>query len=114
MPAEPTSVTIAIATLSAFTLSLLGVDYYSLLWALIGALLALYQSEPMRKWRTMWFIALSTLVGAACGTGGYEVVASNSRPVLIVLSLVAGYGAQLIVTALLGAGVKRIEKLGGD
>lgn len=99
---------------SAITLALLGVDYYSLIWGLVGALLALYQAEPMGRMRSMIFISLSTLVGAACGTGATELVASASRPVLIVSSLVSGYGAQLIVTALLGAGVKRIDKLGGD
>lgn len=113
--AEPTTTAgLIVGAISMATLALLGVDYYSLLWALVGALLALYQSESMGKVRTVIFILLSTLIGAACGTGALAFVNSESRPLLILASLVAGYGAQIVVTALLNAGVKRIEKLGGQ
>lgn len=113
MPEPTTSASVIVGAISMATLALLGVDYYSLLWALVGALLALYMAEPMGKVRTVCFIALSTLIGAACGTGAMAAIASDSRPLLILSSLVAGYGAQIVVTALLSAGVRRIERLGG-
>lgn len=64
--------------------------------------------------RSVIYIALSTLVGAACGTGALSSISSTSRPLLIIGSLVGGFGAQVIVTALLRASLKRIEKLGGE
>ncbi|WP_137860808.1 hypothetical protein [Variovorax sp. 3P27G3] len=114
MPEPTTTVAGAIAAgASAISLALLGVDYYSLIWGMVGALLALYQAAKMGRVRSVIFVSLSTLVGAACGTGALSTFQSESRPLLIVCSLVAGFGAQLIVTALLRAGINRIDKLGG-
>ena len=98
---------------STVTLALLGVDYYSLIWGMVGALWALYQAEKMGRVRSVTFITLSTLVGAAIGNVALWAMASTSRPLLIVCSLVAGFGAQVIVQALLRAGLRRIESLGG-
>lgn len=115
MPEPTTTGVHALAlALSTISLALLGVDYYSLLWSLVGALLALFQAEKMGRVRSVIYIALSTLVGAACGTGALSSISSTSRPLLIIGSLVGGFGAQVIVTALLRASVKRIEKLGGE
>lgn len=114
MPEPTTTVAGAIAAgASAISLALLGVDYYSLIWGMVGALLALYQAAKMGRVRSVIFVSLSTLVGAACGTGALSTFQSESRPLLIVCSLVAGFVAQLIVTALLRAGINRIDKLGG-
>jgi hypothetical protein len=115
MPAPTITTADAIAAgASTITLALLGVDYYSLIWGMVGALLALYQAEKMGRVRSVIFISLSTLVGAACGTGALHTLESTSRPLLIVLSMVAGFGAQVIVTALLRAGLNRIDRLGGQ
>lgn len=125
---EPTSTTSAAAGMiagnaSTITLALLGVDYYSLIWSMVGTLLALYQAEKMGRWRSIFFVVLSTLIGAALGTLGAAVVAyfvaddkiiaAAGRPLLMGASLLAGFGAQLIVTALLRAGLSRIDRLGG-
>lgn len=115
--AEPTttlSAAAVAATISGFTSALLGVDYYSLIWGMVGALLALYQASPMGKVRSVVLVSISTLAGAACGTGAVDVMGSESRPLLIVASLVAGFGAQRIVAALLQTTLNRIEKLGGQ
>lgn len=115
MPEPTTTLAGAIAAgASTITMALLGVDYYSLIWGMVGALLALYQAEKMGRIRSVIFISLSTLVGAACGTGALDAIKSESKPLLIVFSLVAGFGAQVIVTALLRAGINRIDKLGGQ
>jgi len=115
LPEPTTTIAGAIAAgASTITMALLGVDYYSLIWGMVGALLALYQAEKMGRIRSVIFISLSTLVGAACGTGALSTLQSESRPLLIVFSLVAGFGAQVVVTALLRAGINRIDKLGGQ
>lgn len=113
---EPTTSTVLAAVaggISTITLALLGVDYYSLIWSMVGTLLALYQAERMGRLRSVIFVVLSTLIGAALGSGLMDFWGSSSRPVLIAVSLVSGFGAQLIVTALLRAGINRIERLGG-
>ena len=119
---EPTTFAAGvIATASTVTLAILGVDYYSLIWAMVGALLALYQAEKMGRIRSVLFVVLSTLIGAALGTVsavGLQRMAptlfTELRPLLIAASLIAGFGAQLIVTALLRASLSRIGRLGGD
>ena len=112
---EPTTTTVSVlaATASTISLALLGVDYYSLVWAMFGAMLAVYQSEKLGRVRAVAFVFLSTLIGAACGTAVLEWAASTSRPLLILASLVAGSGAQLLVKALLQASLRQIGKLGG-
>lgn len=116
MPEPTTTLSAAAvaAAISGVTSALLGVEYYSLIWGMVGALLALYQAAPMGRLRSVIFVSISTLVGAACGTGAVDSIGSDSRPLLIVASLVAGFGAQLIVTALLRSALSRIEKLGGQ
>ena len=116
MPTEPTTGAHAIAlTVSTASIALLGVDHYSLIWGMVGALTALFVKEDsMGRVRSVIYIALSMLVGAAVGTGVLSFFNSESRGMLIVASLIAGFGAQKIVTALLSAGIARIEKIGGD
>lgn len=112
--AEPTSTAgVIVATVSATTLTLLGVGYYALIWAFVGSLLALYQTAPMGRIRTVVFIFLSTLIGAACGTAFPGYFGSESQPMLIISSLVAGAGAQLIVASLLNSFLTQINRFGG-
>lgn len=115
MPPEPTTTKAIVTGLSGVAMSLLGVDYYSLIWGMVGALWALFlTTERMGRIRSVIYIALSTLIGAAVGTGVVSFMSSDSRALLIVFSLVVGFGAQRIVTALLKVGVDRIEKMGGQ
>lgn len=109
---EPTSFAAgAITTASALTLAVLGVDYYSLIWSLVGTFGALYWREQrVGSIRSVLYVALSTLVGAAIGTALMAGAGSTSRPILILLSLVCGFGAQAILTALLEAGLERIKR----
>lgn len=115
---EPTStagVNALVLAISAATMALLGVDYYSLVWGMFGAQVALFQNQAtMGRVRALVYVALSTLVGAAVGTGTAAFLASKSQPLLILVSLVGGFGAQKIVTALLDAGLARVKKMGGE
>lgn len=101
------------AALSGITLALLGVDYYALLWGLVGAVLALGQAAPMTRGRAVAYVVLSALVGAALGHALISFTGSISRPMLILGSLVGGAGAQIIIAALIKAVVTRVEKTGG-
>lgn len=117
MPPEPTTTLTAAAVaaaISGFTSALLGVDYYSLAWGMIGALWALYQTPPAGRVRSVIFVSLSTLAGAACGTAALEAIGSESKPLLILASLVAGFGAQSLLSALLRSTLRRIDKTGGQ
>lgn len=115
--AEPTSTAAAAATYAAaasgVTLALLGVDYYSLLWGMVGAFLALGSAGSMGRRRAIVYVVLSTIVGAAIGNAAVAFFQVSSRPLLIIGSLVGGAGAQLLVAAMLKAAIARIEKLGG-
>ncbi len=113
---EPTTLTAGTlaAAASAITLALFGVDYYSLLYGFVGALLALSEAGTMGRRRAVIYVALSTLVGGAFGNAAVTFFGSTARPFLILGCLIGGAGAQLLVSALLTAALKRIEKLGGQ
>lgn len=108
------------AAASAVSLALFGVDYYSLLYALIGALMALARSDQMSRGRAVLYVLLSTFAGAVIG----NVVASYwehpTRIALIALCLVGGLIAQVVATVILRVApgltekaVRRIERAFG-
>lgn len=113
---DPTTSTVTAwaAALSGVTLAIFGVDYYSLLYGLVGAMMAMHQAETMARTRAVLYVALSTLVGAALGNGALALFGSTSKPLLIVGCIVGGAGAHVIVAALLRLALKRIDKPEGD
>lgn len=94
-------------------LTLLGVDYYAMIWAFFGSLVALTQTQRMTRGRAVLFVLLSTLVGAALGTAAFAYLAVQPKAILLVTSVVGGFGFQLILAALTQAVVARIKTLGG-
>lgn len=107
---EPTSSTAAVvATISAITLALLGVQYYALLWAFVGAMVALIQSASMTRGRACVYVLLSTLAGAALGQAAVAWVGSEQRALLVAASLLGGVGAPLVVSSLLRAALRLID-----
>lgn len=92
------------AAVSTVTLAVLGVDYYSLLYGLVGALLALSQAGAMGRGRAIVYVSLSTLVGAVIGNFVVAYLDSKSRHILIFGCLIGGILAQVIVAAVLKAG----------
>ncbi len=111
---EPTSSTVATwaATLSGITLALFGVDYYSLLYGLVGAMMAMHLAQAMGRARAVVYVVLSTLAGAALGHGALALFDSTSKPLLIVGCIVGGAGAHLIVLGLLKVALARIDSFG--
>jgi hypothetical protein len=109
---EPTTqtATALAASLSGITLALLGVDYYSLLYAFVGALFALYEAERMGRGKAVLFAVLSTLAGAVMGSllpqlvgswAGAQISPGAARLLLMAGSIVCGFGMQSILARLL-------------
>lgn len=111
---QDSSVAVFVAAASQVLLALFGVDYYAMLWAFVGSLLALSQVKKMTRSRAIVYVLLSTLVGAALGTGCVVFFEVKARAALLVTSLVGGAGSQLFVTALIQGALFRIKStLGG-
>lgn len=102
-----------VGAISSATVTLLGVDYYAVLWGFVGAMLALTQVERMERRRALVYVALSTLIGAACGTAAIAYTNQPVRAFLILASIVGGFGANVIISALLQVALNRIKGLGG-
>lgn len=102
---EPTSASLAALTaaLSAVTMAMFGVDYYSLLWGLVGAMFAASFAGSMGSGRAILYVLLSTLTGAVLGNLVTAYFQLQNRIVLIGLCLVGGLIAQAVATAIFKA-----------
>lgn len=107
---EPTTQTIAAlaASISGISLALLGVDSYSLLYGMVGALFALFEAERMGRLRAVVFVVLSTVGGAALGEGLLSITVIHSKTLTFVGCIVCGYGTQAILARLLRRSLDRI------
>lgn len=105
MQPDPTSASAAAfsAAASAISMALFGVDYYSLVWGFLGALLALTQAARMERMQAMVYVTLSTFVGAMCGSFVTDYYSLKSRLWLLALCLFFGLVAQAIVAAVFKA-----------
>jgi peptidoglycan/LPS O-acetylase OafA/YrhL len=103
-PTGSTAVAAMAALASTATMALFGVDYYSLLYALIGALFALASAEQMGRVRAVAFVLLSTLAGAVIGNAVAGYVEHPTRVQLFAMCLVGGLVAQIVATGILKAG----------
>lgn len=135
--AEPTSTTVAAlaASLSGVTLALLGVDYYSLLYGMVGALFAVVHANNIAptpppatpdvlsnvarvtkiivgSGRVVIYVAFSTLAGAVIGNAAVALIGGSNRSLIILGCLIGGAGAQAVVSATLNAALARIKRLG--
>lgn len=110
---EPTTFTAGAITaaISAATMAFFGVDYYSLLYGVIGALLALPHVEQMGRVRAMVFVILSTLAGAVIGNGFVLWIDTKSRGALFLSCLVGGLAAQAMAGQLLKSVPRLAEAL---
>lgn len=115
-PATATTAASLAAAVSGVTLAMLGVDYYSLLYGMVGAFLALGSTETMGRGKAVVYVVLSTIVGAALGNLAVLVLApaTQARAPLIVGCMLGGYGAQALASTLLKAALKRIDAIGGS
>lgn len=109
---EPTTTTAAIASgLSAFTLALFGVDYYALVWGLVGAMFAQGMTSTMTRKQAIIYVSLATFSGAAIGTGFQALFfGSTNKPVLVLFSLAGGFAAQKILDGVVSLITRRLEE----
>lgn len=107
---DPMSQTLTawVAALSGITLALFGVDYYSLLYGMVGSMFAVYQAESMPRLRAMVFVVLCTIIGAALGNGALAFFGTSNKPLLLVVCIVGGYGAQALLGRLLKTALGRM------
>jgi hypothetical protein len=102
-----------VATVSATLLAVFGVDYYSLLGGLVGAMLALGASQSMSRGGAVLFVMLSMFAGAVIGSVAATYFAHPPRALVIGLCIVGGVVAQAIASALLAA-APRLTKAAAD
>lgn len=109
---EPTTAATLAAAASGITLALLGVDYYSLLGGLLGAMLAMSQTDAsVSRWKSIGSVVLTCLVGAILGSAAIALLGGHaSRAVLVAVSLVCAAGAQRLVARLLALFESKIDK----
>ena len=112
---EPTNfVAVAVTAVSAVTMSLLGIDYYGIVWALLGALYNVYNRQNAdSKIRTTAFVLLSTIVGAGLGLAAASLMHVTVQIVVSVCCAVGGYATQAILDALKKSTASRIDQAGG-
>lgn len=90
-----------VGALSAMLLALFGVDYYSLLGGLVGAMVALGGVARMSRLGSVAFVLLSTFIGAVIGSVAAGYLAQPSRVLVIMLCIAGGIVAQALASVLL-------------
>ena len=115
---EPTTtIASSVAAVSMMTTALFGFDYHSMVWGLLGALIAARQG-PSSEWlRAMAAALLSMLVGAAFGEAAIAGLAlifpgGNVKPILFFACIIGGYGGATLVIRCLDAVFARVKVLG--
>lgn len=95
--------------ISAALISLFGLNYYAMVWAFIGALVALTKSAKMTRLRAVFYVIFSTFIGALLGTAAGEYFTLSSRTSIAFLSLLGGMGWQGMIAVLLQVAEGRIR-----
>jgi hypothetical protein len=103
IPETSVGVAAAVGAFSAALFALFGVDYYSLLGGLVGAMLALGGAARMSRAASIAFVLLSMFVGAVLGNVVATYIGHPPRAVLILLCIVGGIVAQAFSAAVLTA-----------
>lgn len=116
---EPTiaaGITAFAATLSAVSLTLLGVDYYAIVWGLLGALSKLALThEQTTSLRACLAVGASTVLAAGMAhvlADAVSATGSGTRGALVSSALLIGFGAQIFVAQAVEAIAARIQRFG--
>lgn len=89
---------------SASLIALFGFNYYAMVWAFVGALVALTKSDKVPHWgRAVFFVLLSTFIGALISTAFAEFMKITTRSVIAILALLGGVGWQGFIALLIKA-----------
>lgn len=113
---EPTTTGAAAfaASISAFSLALIGIDHYAIVWGLIGALSRLaFTEEQLPAMRAAVTVGASTALAAGLAHGIAALAPTESvRNALIFSAVVIGFGAQAIAKTAVEALLARLKKFG--
>lgn len=104
------------AWLTSVVLALTGVDYYALLGAFGGVLLMLgsLRAQTVGTVRIVLTVAITSLTAGVMGQGLADLLHLNTRPVLMLFSLLFGAAGQIGVQTAVEALLARVKKLGGE
>lgn len=99
-----------VGVISAALVALFGLNYYAMVWAFVGALVALTKSEKMTRLFAVIHVLLSTFIGALLGTAGGEYLGITQRSAIAVMSLLGGVGWQGIIALFLKVAEGRLKQ----
>lgn len=112
---ESTTTAAIIAAISAWLLSVLGVEYYALLYATIAASsMLLFSNAKTSRKKALMVTLSSALLGAAMGTALAEHLNAGSRSMLMLSCILCASGTRPLIAAGVNALVARIEKTAGS
>lgn len=115
---EPTTTTTTVAIFTAIvsstTLAILGVDYNSLVGALVGAIFALSVGPATGSptYRIVLKVMLTTLAAAMLGSGIAALVTTLNK-IIIAICFVCGAGIQVIVATAISSLASFVKKIFG-
>jgi hypothetical protein len=113
-PSSPVLAPAGAAWVTAVVLSYLGVDYYALLGAFGGVLLTLGNQRAVPLLRAVGTVAITCFAGGVLGQGLASLLHLDSRPALMLFSLLFGGAGQVGVQAAIDALLARVKSLGGS
>lgn len=114
---DPTSTPVAAAGASwliAMVLAYFGIDYFALFAALAGVLVTLGNMKALGVLRMVGTVVVMTVAAAIMGQGLADIFHMNTRPAVMVFSLLFGGAGQVGIQAAIGAMLSRLKKLGGE
>jgi hypothetical protein len=113
-PATSTGAVAIAASLSAISIALIGVDYYAVVWGMLGALVRLaFDDKPTNTVKSAIAVAASTVAASATAHGLAEMASTpGSRGALVSSAFFIGFGAQLFLQSAVEAAAKRLQKFG--
>src|SRR3954463_16089600 len=98
-----------VSAVSAALIALFGLNYYAMVWAFVGALVALMKSEKTTRMRAIFYVLFSTFIGALLGTACAEFFKINLNSAISIMSLLGGVGWQGIIAILLKVAEGRLR-----
>jgi len=88
----------AIGQISIGLGALLGLNYYSLVWAFVGAFIPLTQSRRFEGFTAIGWVLFSTLLGALISTFTADMMGITQRSAISFLAVIGGASWQTIIT----------------
>lgn len=88
-----------VAFVSAYLASTLGLNYFAVVWAFIGAMVALTRIQKMNRTRALVYVMLSTLIGALLSTFAADWWKVQVPSAIAFMALLGGMSWQRLTAA---------------